>query len=267
MIFTHHTKECFVLVILLFSFSCSTDQDFNLEDGATLSIKVMDAPGEYDNMFIELSEVHLKVIDDESDPKCWWGLNSTNPGVYDLQEFIAGNEVSLLNGVRVPTGEIYAIKLVLGDNNYVVKNGQRIDLFTNVIQLDQLKMRTDTQFIQGNNYEFLVDIDASRSVVEGPLDDQLIFRPVVRYGFKEETGAVRGRISGGTMSSYVHAVKGQDTITTLTNSRGEFSLRVLKPATYDVYFENPDTESNNYIWIDQVEVRKNQTLDLGYIIQ
>ncbi|MBT8258397.1 MAG: DUF4382 domain-containing protein [Bacteroidia bacterium] len=172
------------ICLLSFLWSCSIDETFDPDDHATLSLKVSGSLGAYDNIFLEFSEVHLKVIDDESDPKCWRKISSFKSGIYDLNELVSGREADLLNSASVPSGQVFSIKLVLGENNYVIHDGERIELFTNSVQLEDLNMRLDKNFNRGRDYIMQVDFNANESIFEGPLDGQLILQPEVSFSIE-----------------------------------------------------------------------------------
>ncbi|MBT8271414.1 MAG: DUF4382 domain-containing protein [Bacteroidia bacterium] len=169
----------------LFIFNCSVEETFNPDNVASLSVGIKGSESPYDRFVIDLSEVHVKVIDDENDPDCWWRISSSNPGIYDLQELVDGRQVLLTDASSLPIGRIYAIKLVLGPNNYVIRQGSKIDLYTNSIQLGNLNMPVDRMISKGKSYGLDVEMDLSSSILDGPLDGQLILNPQVNYDFHD----------------------------------------------------------------------------------
>ena len=163
--------------------SCSSDKLDDQLNSAQLQIKISATESVFDAVLLDFKEIHLKVIDDESDPNCWWKI-SGSPGLYNLNDLTAGNYAAISDGVPVPTGLIYEIKIVLGDNNLLVKDGEQYPLFTNIIQQENLQMRVLKQFDENSSYAFEVEFDALRSIIEGPISDQFILRPIVNFRFK-----------------------------------------------------------------------------------
>ena len=184
MTFPHNLRGLLTICVLLpLLYNCSIAETFDPDDVAALTLKLSAIPGQYERVFIDLSEVHVKVIDDENDPDCWWSISTSKAGIYDLQQFTEGRQLLLTEGSSLPTGKIYAIKLVLGNINYIISEGDRVDLFTNVIQLNNLNMPIDRTIARGNSYGLEVEMDLSASILEGPAEGQLILNPLVNYSF------------------------------------------------------------------------------------
>lgn len=175
-------RSVLLAVLMLSISSCSTEELSDITETSRLQVKISATDSNFDALFLDFKEIHLKMIDDESDPDCWWKVSSLS-GVHNLSDLTSGNFALLADGVSAPSGMVYEIKIVLGDNNVLVKDGRRYELFTNVIQLQNLQMRTLTNFIENKTYVFNVEFNTAASVVQGPISDQFIFRPVVNFSF------------------------------------------------------------------------------------
>ena len=186
MTFPHSLRGFLAVVFLLpLIFNCSVEDTFDPDDVASLSVRVAASQSPYDRFVIDFSEVHVKVIDDDNDPDCWWRISASNPGLYDLQELVDGRSVLLTDASSLPIGRIYAIKLVLGPNNYVIQEGSRIDLFTNSVQLRNLNMAVHRSITKGSSYGLDIEMDLSHSISEGPVDGQLTLNPQINYDFHD----------------------------------------------------------------------------------
>ncbi len=169
--------------VLMITFSgCSTEGLMEDTELPRLQLRISATDSNFDALFLEFKEIHLKMIDDESDPNCWWKVSSRS-GVQNLADLDSGQFAVLADGVSAPSGMVYDIKIVLGDNNVLVKDGQRIDLFTNIIQSQNLQMRTMMNFDENEVYVFNVEFKTEESVIPGPISGQFIFRPIVNFGF------------------------------------------------------------------------------------
>src|SRR5690606_40196660 len=110
----------------------SEDDSYNNEGNAKLGIRLTDAPGDYEAMFIDVQEVVIKYNGGQDDVTL--GINA---GIYDLLELTAGVNVLLFNN-EVPAGNISQIRLVLGVQNTIVVDGQPSPLDTPSAQLSVL---------------------------------------------------------------------------------------------------------------------------------
>ena len=174
----------FLTILMIAVTGCSETELLEETESARLQVKISATDSNYDAIFLDFKEIHLKMVDDERDPNCWWKVNSI-AGVHDLSDLTSGSYALLADGVSAPSGMVYDIKIVLGENNVLVKEGQRYDLFTNVIQLENLQMRTLQHFDENTSYVFFVEFDATRSIVQGPINEQFILHPVVNFGFSQ----------------------------------------------------------------------------------
>ena len=184
--YPHLTKVTLTLSLLFCALSCSTDQLSESSEKSFISVKVSASPSDFENLYVELSEIHLKVIDDETHPKCWLRISASNSGIYDLNQLVSGNDVLLIDNSSAPTGSIYEVKLVLGETNYIIENNERIDLFTNVVLQEGLTIRLDTNFNQNETYNFILNFDGSNSVFETHIEDHYILKPSLSYRMVKE---------------------------------------------------------------------------------
>ena len=139
---------CAVLTMSLFS--CS-DSDDSVQP-ARVSIRLVDAPGDYDNVFIDVQDVVIKYSDDGDEER---EIGTINTGVYDLLELTGGASVILADD-EIPAGRISQIRLVLGDNNTVVVDGQTFPLSTPSAQQSGLKLNVNQDLEGGIFYEFIL---------------------------------------------------------------------------------------------------------------
>src|SRR5690606_28336029 len=135
-------KSLLKLSLIAFLFigfaSCSSDDDSNTNDGkARLSVRLTDAPGDYENVFVDVQEVVIKYNNGQED------LNlGINAGIYDLLELTAGVNVLLFDD-EVPAGSISQIRLVLGEQNTIVVDGETLPLATPSAQQSGLKVQVN----------------------------------------------------------------------------------------------------------------------------
>ena len=128
-----------VLLALIFSISLiSCSKQENSSSGkAQLKVYLTDDPADYDQVIIDVKDVQINVTNDTTGG--WQSLSTVNTGSYDLLKLVNDDD-TLLASSDIPTGTIQQMRLILGDNNYVVVNGQNIPLETPSAQQSGLKL-------------------------------------------------------------------------------------------------------------------------------
>src|SRR4030095_16823441 len=114
-------KRIFMFIMgLIFLASCGSD-----EQSARLEIRLTDAPGDYEAVFIDIQGVEINT--EEGDQG--WKQLEVNKGIYNLLEFRNGMDTLLATAV-LPAGKVSQIRLLLGDENSVVIDSTEFDLNT-----------------------------------------------------------------------------------------------------------------------------------------
>jgi hypothetical protein len=100
---------------ILFFGSCSKNDK---STGATsrLQVSLTDGPDpSVKEVWVDIQQIEI-LMGDTSKPLI---LNGSHPGMYNLLDFSDGKD-TLLADATIPTGTISQIRLILGDNNYIV---------------------------------------------------------------------------------------------------------------------------------------------------
>jgi hypothetical protein len=243
-------------VLTMSLFSCS-DSD-NSTQPARVSIKLVDAPGDYDNVFIDVQDVVIKYSDDGDEER---EIGMVNTGVYDLLELTGGASV-LLADDEIPAGKISQIRLVLGDNNSVVVDGQTFPLSTPSAQQSGLKLNVNQDLEGGIFYEFILDFDADKSIVQQG-NGGYSLKPVIRTELVAQTGAISGTVVPTTVQTLITATDGVNTISTFTNASGEYRLSGVPEGTYTLTLEPDTTSGLQTATITNVQVTVGQVTAAG----
>lgn len=216
-----------VACVLLFA--CTKDGEQNV----TMKVHLTDAPGDYEQVLIDIQDLQVHVTGDGSE-KGWQSL-PVEKGVYNLLDFRNGMD-TLLTAVELPAGKISQMRLVLGSNNQVKKNGTLYNLETPSAQQSGLKFNIHATLTEGITYELWIDFDASRSIVENG-NNQFILKPVIRTFTKATSGAIKGAVLPTEALPVVKAIANEDTISTIASADGKFLLQGLDAGTWKVVFE------------------------------
>lgn len=219
-----------LIALLFIGFaSCSDDDSNNNEGTAKLAVRLTDAPGDYDAVFVDVEEVVIKYNDGDD------VLLGINAGIYNLLELTAGVNVLLFND-EVPAGNISQIRLVLGENNTIVVDGQTLPLATPSAQQSGLKIQINENLEPGILYEFMLDFDVDKSIVSQG-NGEYSLKPVIRATTVAESGAISGTVIPIGALTMVTAVNGLTEISTYTNLQGEFLLSGVPDGVYTVTFQ------------------------------
>lgn len=220
--------------------SCSNDSDGG---NARLQVALIDAPAEYDAVNIDVQEVNVKfgvaseAEDDETEGEeteaGWINYGDFEPQTFDLLKLVNGEEEILLDQ-EIPSGTLGEIRLVLGDNNTMVKDGVSYDLTIPSGASSGLKIKINEDLLAGVTYKLVLDFDAAKSIVEAGNSEKYNLKPVIHAAMEAQTGAISGTVTPAVEGIVVYAITGADSISSYTSADGLFLLRALEAGTYDV---------------------------------
>jgi hypothetical protein len=241
------------MVISLGFLGCSDDKDSNT---VNLRLKLIDAPGNYEEVNIEIIDIQYNSSENEEG---WTSFTPVDgyPIKVDLTELIAGNDLLLTNEI-IPSGMLKQIRLVLSDNNTLVIEGEAepIHLDTPSAQQSGLKLKLNSELEPGFSYTFILDWDVQKSVVKAGNSGKYILKPVIRVNAEVNSGSIKGNliaevIEGDGVNGAVplkDAVVNVYTISdtyitgTLTDENGDFLIQGLEAGDYIIKIEH-----NSYI--------------------
>ncbi len=223
------------LGLVLFT-SCSDDDDSstgNSEGNARMSVKLVDAPGDYEAVNIDVEDVVIKYEGDEAE----YHVGEVNAGIYDLLELTGGQSANLAIDEEIPAGDISQIRLVLGTENTVVVDGETMDLQTPSAQQSGLKINLNETLEDGILYEYVLDFDVEASVVEQGNGGYLL-KPVIRASKLAVTGIISGTVTPSTMQTLVTATSadGNVVVSAYTDANGNYTLYGLPEGSYTLTF-------------------------------
>ena len=255
-------------LVLLMTWACSNSDN---ADKANISVSLVDEPGDYENVFVEVLDVLVKYEgseadeadedmdqdgDIDTDDNGWQSLGIINPGVYDLLELTGGISLQLVDNVEIETGVIKQIRLVLGENNSVVLEGESEarPLNTPSGQQSGLKIMVNQTIEAGFNYNFILDFDADASVVMAGSSGNINLKPVLRASLEVNSGSLSGTVLPLDVAVEVTASNTEVTASTMTNDLGEFEILGLPTGVYTITI-TPDADSAlTAVTIENVEI-------------
>jgi len=221
--------------------SCKKNESSNTGQ-SQIQIRLIDNPPGNDvkEVWVDIQQVEI-MMSDSSKPLL---LTGVHPGVYNLLALTNGKD-TLLADAMIPAGTISQIRLILGDNNYVITGaGDKIALKTPSAQQSGLKVQIHEAVSGWVLYRLTLDFDVARSIVKAGNSGQYILKPVLRImSFAPSGGNIRGVVVPDSVLTAVFAIQGTDTIaSTFTNTmNGNYFIKDVAAGTYSLSFVPSDT--------------------------
>ena len=258
------TKALMALFTCVLLVGCSNNDDSGNNGGTSgMSVRMTDAPGDYDEVNIEVIDVRIKSNSDDGEDG-WVSIGNINEGVYDLLDLTGGVSVMLADN-DVPSGHLGQIRLILGDNNTVVKDGVTYELNTPSAQQSGLKLHIDQDLEPGVDYNFLIDFDVHQSVVEAGNSGNFNLHPVLHVTTEATSGAITGLITPIGYQTMASVTAGGQTFSAYSNALGVFVLHGVPPGTHTVTITADAASGLAPVQIQNVVVVTGNSTQLGTI--
>lgn len=232
---TQILKRTYGLLFVSFIFAMASCSNDNAVQTATLQVHLTDAPGDYQEVNIDIQDVQVQSGDTTGSDSGWKSLE-VQKGVYNLLKFTNGLD-TLLGTAVLPAGKVGQIRLILGDNNTVKVDDQSYKLTTPSAQHSGLKVLVNTTLSGGVTYKITLDFDAARSIVRTG-NGKYILKPVIRSVVAAQSGAIKGAVTPVESTPVVYALMGVDTVasTSADQTTGKFMIGGLAAGSYTVTF-------------------------------
>ncbi|UKM65703.1 DUF4382 domain-containing protein [Flavobacteriaceae bacterium GSB9] len=253
-------KLTFLSMLLVSFFGCEDKANSGGATGVqpTISVRLVDAPGDYKAVNVEVVDVMIKMDDDSEDENGWMSLDAQNETV-NLLDFTGGISKVLVDKFPIPAGTLSQMRLVLGDGNTIVMENDaeedvEYDLKTPSAQQSGLKLKVNSVIEEGYTYDFILDFDVEKSIVMAGNSDNIILKPVLNLSTEVNSGIIEGSVSPSdvpAMASVIVDDKGNDNpedddvISAYTDETGAFALWGVPGGTYDVII-SPVDEASDY---------------------
>ena len=156
--------------VFIFS-GCNKDDDNENENPSTgtadfnVSLKSTTAKSTYDSILIDIQAISIHTSTDSAETSGWFELE-TNGGIYDLLDYTAGNDTLIAFDSVLQTQTVSQIRLILGENNTIVDDGETYDLETPSAQTSGLKIQVHAELQADMSYKVLLNFDADNSIIK-----------------------------------------------------------------------------------------------------
>lgn len=238
--------------------SCSKTEDESSDGTASLSIRMTDAPANYDEVNVDIQGVEVK------GPAGGAVSLNVNAGVYNLLDFVNGFDTLIASG-SIQAGTITQIRLILGSNNSVKVNGVTFPLSTPSAQQSGLKLLVNKTLAPGITYMLLLDFDAQQSIVEQG-NGQYSLKPVIRVvNAAGLNGSIAGSITPPSVITALSAVDAGGVVYgTYSDTTGSFLIPGIPAGNYTLIVNPPAPYLPDTLF--NVGVVNGQLTDVGQIV-
>lgn len=240
-------------------FSCDDNKSEEVtKNEPTISVRLVDAPGDYVAVNVEIVDVMIKMNNDNEDDNGWMSLEANNE-IVNLLDFTGGFSKVLVERFPIPVGTLSQMRLVLGDGNTIVIEGENndsetFDLKTPSAQQSGLKLKVNTTIEEGFTYDFVLDFDVEKSIVQAGNSGNIILKPVIYASTEASSGIIEGVVSPNNVASIVSILVDDNgtpemeddfIITAYTDeATGAFALWGVPAGIYEVIATPIDDESD-----------------------
>ncbi|MBD3615089.1 MAG: DUF4382 domain-containing protein [Gracilimonas sp.] len=235
-----------------------------------MTVSLTDAPANYDEVNIEILQVLVnknetaEAPEDAEDEENGWNPIMDDSLIVNLLDYQNGTLLDL-GETELEAGRYNQIRLLLGDNNNVVIDGETYPLTTPSSQQSGYKLNVQADVEEGQVYELVIDFDASQSVVENGSGDYIL-KPVLRTVNLQFQGSIAGTVLPLEAEPFVYAIAGEDTVGTQADDQGNFTLIGLANDTYNVWV-NPTNEAYADSLIEGIEIEDGEDFEFEEPIQ
>ncbi|MCC5938132.1 MAG: DUF4382 domain-containing protein [Lunatimonas sp.] len=212
-------------------------ENMDANEKALINVLLIDAPGDFDEVWLEVLGVEILPAGTRGLENADWSYIPYTPAnkmvkVSDL----VGSQRLLLGRKEVRAGQVSKIRLALGDNHYLVKDGQQLMLQSVPNINDRLTVDVALQASAGFAWDIYIDFNLAKSIQRNTSGGYSLV-PSLRAFSMENRSELRGNIQPANARPYIFAITGTDTLATLSATNGEFRLRGLSPATYRIHIQ------------------------------
>lgn len=232
-----------VLAGLCYFSSCSKNE--NNSGQAHLQVALTDGPGDFKAVYIDVQDVNINYTD--SDDNGWQSLSGFRKGRYNLLTLVNDKD-TVLADAYIKSGTIKEIRLVLGDDNWVVTHdGDSVHLQTPSGQSSGLKLKLNSDVTGDVLYKLVLDFDVAKSIHEAGAAGKFMLKPVIRGFMQAQGGAIRGVTTPDSIATAVLALNGNDTVASTYTDHGHYLIKGINAGTYTLHFIPSDTLLNTIV--------------------
>ncbi|HMU46057.1 MAG TPA: DUF4382 domain-containing protein [Chitinophagaceae bacterium] len=222
----------------------------------------------FDSVFIDIQKLEIK-LEHDTLPNGGWINLGIRTGVYNILRFRNGLDTLFGTGT-LPNGRIRKLRLTLGTQNSVMKDGQSFPLRVNSSDREVMVDIESGSFeiTPSGTILFWIDFDAGRSIQVDNSgsgnNNGYRLKSHIKLFTHSHSGRIEGKVFPAAADPIVMAISGTDTTMAIPDDDdGEFKIVGLNAGAYTVIIDG----NNNYndTLINNVIVRANEDTHLPTI--
>ncbi|AOW08634.1 DUF4382 domain-containing protein [Flavobacterium gilvum] len=269
-----YTSICPIIILLiLFLTACdNSDESFSglpaqpTAGNSKIEIRLTDAPGDYDEVNLEVVDVLIKSNLDPSDDGGWVSIGvATEPVMYNIMS-LTGGFSALVADTLIPSGRLGQIRLLLGENNTIVKNGVTYPLNTPSADQSGLKLVVDELLEPNTSYDFTLDFDVDKSIVKAGNSGNFNLNPVIRVFATVSLGSITGTVTPLGYKVKASVMFNNSEISAYVNEQGVYQINGIPAGMYDVKFTPDPLSGYIEVTIPDIIVSDGKTTNAGNTI-
>jgi|SRR5688572_12236135 len=144
----------FAMTLILIN-ACKKDDD---EGTATIHVQLKDAPGDYQQVNVEVVDVELHTSSGG------WQSIAVTDSIYDLL-LLQDSANAILGTVVVPASDLSQLRMILGSQNTVMVDSTIHPLSLSSQDETGLKLNIHQTLVAGTVYTLVIDFEADSSVI------------------------------------------------------------------------------------------------------
>lgn len=234
-----------VSILSLFLYACHKDVSVNNTDPSkphSIRIYLTDHQTPvFDSVFVDIRALEVK-LEDDTLPNDGWVSLAIRPGVYNILRFRNGIDTLFGTG-SLPNARVKKVKLITGDRNSVMKDGQSFPLRVKDEDREVIANLDNSNFeINNSQVLFWIDFDAGNSIrVDNSGSGNhngYRLKSHIKIFTRSRSGAIEGKVLPREADPIIKAVIGSDTATAIPDDDdGEFKIVGLNAGTYTVIID------------------------------
>lgn len=248
-------KHIILLIICFFGLiSCKKSKE--TEAFGNIVFRLTDSPGEFEHVYLDIDKIEINHSE-----KGWITISDAMNGNIDILAYNNGSD-TLISNSTLPAGTFTQIRLILGANNSLVKNGITYPLTVPSGSQSGIKININQVLNANQNVIRWIDFDAGKSIKQlGNGTYQL--KPQYRSYSEEENGRIDGYLFPANAQAYVNLISNNDTLIAIPESNGYFKFTGLN-GTYNAEMI-PTSATYNAAYYPNIQVSPGTIYSLGII--
>src|SRR5690606_31970756 len=203
----HFLKTLSIVLFVSIAFGVACTDATEGTGLALVNIRLIDAPGDFDEAWIEFEGVELFHGTDRQAVEGQWihiPYDQVDRQV-DVSKLV-GDGVLLLGRQEVPVGGIFKIRLLLGQDHYLTKEGKDLSLTLKDPEITVIEIDVNYRLERNLSYDIYVDFDLDRSIKGTTDTNRFLLEPKVRSFISNDRSIIKGKIQPAAAKPVVYAI-------------------------------------------------------------